>query len=126
MVRHICAITFSMSLLCMAGHVTDHIWRPEIWQTLHFFQDRKHFIALADPSKVGLTTAALTICLACNLVEFVCFVLIFLEMHEHHKRHVSLCLANKPAIVRDRPYMTSAKFLKIFLNTTSPQRTYLY
>ena len=34
--------------------------------------------------------------LTLNAIEFVCFVVIFVELYKHHKRHVELCLANKP------------------------------
>ena len=44
--------------------------------------------------------AAIGICLALNVLEFLCFALIFAEMRVHHKRHVALCLANKPGAAR--------------------------
>ena len=56
----------------------------------------------ADPSKNIFSAAAFTVCMVFNLIEFMCFVVIFLEMHKHHKRHVSLCLSNKPKIVREK------------------------
>ena len=44
--------------------------------------------------------AAIGICLVLNVLEFLCFALIFAEMRVHHKRHVALCLANKPGVAR--------------------------
>ena len=43
-----------------------------------------------------LSQVALSVCLILNAIEFVCFVVIFVELFKHHKRHVALCLANKP------------------------------
>ena len=42
------------------------------------------------------TKSTATICISTNLIEFMCYVIIFIEMFKHHKRHTSLCLANKP------------------------------
>ena len=43
-----------------------------------------------------LMKVAISVCLTLNAIEFVCFVVIFVELYKHHKRHVQLCLANKP------------------------------
>ena len=40
-------------------------------------------------------TAAIVTCSVCNLLEFLCFVVIIFEMSRHHKTHVRLCLSNK-------------------------------
>ena len=39
-------------------------------------------------------------CLVCNVAEFLCFVVIFVEMSKHHRRHVKLCLMNKPKLAK--------------------------
>ena len=38
LVKFACAVTFSLSLLCTTGRVTDCIRRPEIFHTLLFFK----------------------------------------------------------------------------------------
>ena len=50
----------------------------------------------------SFTAVAFAACLVANLLEFLCFVVLLLEMRQHHKRHVSLCLYNKPAISRQK------------------------
>ena len=39
---------------------------------------------------------AVTSCLVLNLLELVCYVFIIWELHRHHKKHVALCLSNRP------------------------------
>ena len=56
----------------------------------------------AQVSKEVFTAAAFTACLIFNFLEFICFVVLFLEMRQHHKRHVTLCLYNKPEIARQK------------------------
>ena len=43
-----------------------------------------------------MNQVAVSVCLVLNAIEFICFVVIFVELYKHHKRHVALCLANKP------------------------------
>ena len=88
--------------MCATGRVTDVIRRPVIWHTLIFYRDQIQSLPRADPSKEIFSVAAFAACMAFNLMEFMCFVVIFLEMHKHHKRHVSLCLSNKPKIARQK------------------------
>ena len=40
-------------------------------------------------------TAAIVTCSACNLLEFLCFVVIIFEMSRHHSTHVRLCLSSQ-------------------------------
>ena len=49
-----------------------------------------------NPFSSGLVKVALSVCLVLNAIEFVCFIVIFVELHQHHKRHVALCMANNP------------------------------
>ena len=49
-----------------------------------------------DPSEAVFNRAAFTSCLVLNVAEFLCFVVIFAEMYRHHRRHVDICLSNKP------------------------------
>ena len=39
---------------------------------------------------------AVTSFLVLNLLELVCYVFIIWELHRHHKKHVALCLSNRP------------------------------
>ena len=102
LVKYACAITFSLSLVCTTGRVTDVIKRPVIWHTLIYYRDQIQSLPRADPSKEIFSTVAFAACMAFNLIEFMCFVVIFLEMHKQHKRHVALCLSNKPTIARQK------------------------
>ena len=42
----------------------------------------------------------IVICMVFNVIEFICFNVIFLEMYKHHKRHVAMCLSNRPNAAR--------------------------
>ena len=57
-----------------------------------------HFLAffIVSHNLAALIQVAISVCLTLNAIEFVCFVVIFVELYKHHKRHVQLCLANKP------------------------------
>ena len=74
----------------------DAVNRPEAWGTLSFFRDLKPAPENLDPGKEVFSSIAFTICIAFNMIEFMCFVAIFWDMHKHHKRHVGLCLSNRP------------------------------
>lgn len=39
-------------------------------------------------------------CIIFNVMEFICHVILFVEMRKHHKRHVQLCLQNKPKLAK--------------------------
>ena len=67
---------------------------------MSFFKDLKPAPENIDPSKEIFSSIALTICIALNMIEFMCFVAIFCEMYKHHTRHVGLCLSNRPERVR--------------------------
>jgi len=41
-----------------------------------------------------------TSCLLFNVAEFICFIVIFVEMCKQHKSHVKLCLLNKPKLAK--------------------------
>ena len=37
-----------------------------------------------------------------NGVEFICYLILFWEMYKHHKKHVKLCLSNKPHLAKKK------------------------
>ena len=39
-------------------------------------------------------------CIIFNVMEFICHVILFVEMRKQHKRHVKLCLQNKPKLAK--------------------------
>ena len=39
-------------------------------------------------------------CIIFNVMEFICHFILFLEMRKQHKRHVQLCLQNKPKLAK--------------------------
>ena len=39
---------------------------------------------------------AVTSFLVLNVFEAVCYAFIISELHKHHKKHVALCLSNRP------------------------------
>ena len=41
-------------------------------------------------------------CLIFNVTEFLCFLVIFVEMSKRHRRHVKLCLMNKPKLAKKK------------------------
>ena len=68
---------------------------------LSFFKNLKlpprteetHFKAQSHVTKSLIATMVVI-----NMIEFIFYAIIFIEMYIHHKRHVNLCLENKPKI----------------------------
>ena len=101
LVKLVCRITFLLSLAVGIGiSVETVIISPIIM--FNFFKNLQPS-AMSDAAasirfqKESLFTRSVTAtCILFNLIEFICYVIIFVEMYNHHKRHVNLCLANKP------------------------------
>ena len=96
----VCVLIFSVSFFLSACETVEKaIMCPDI--LLAFFRDlspaptsvRKCYVSASKKVhwKVEFKT-----CLISNLVEFICFVIIICEMYKHHKKHVKLCLSDKP------------------------------
>ena len=100
MVNFVCSFTFCLSLMFAVGFTAEAATlAPEI--ILTFLKElrptqptvRIRFLSAAICIKVASGT-----CLIFNVLELFCYVIIFFEMYKHHKRHVRLCLSNKPKI----------------------------
>ena len=102
--RCVSCLTFSLSLVFSAGHAVEMtILAPDI--LLNFFRDLKPPLKFQHDSYVSaawFTKCAIRICFVFNIIEFICFVVLLLEMHRHHKRHVELCLSNKPEVANKK------------------------
>ena len=94
----VCGLTFSLSLIFSVGHTVEMtILAPEM--LMNFFRDLRPPLAFEHASYVSAAICdrvAIITCFVFNLVEFICFIVLLLEIHKHHKRHVELCLSNKP------------------------------
>ena len=73
---------------------------------LNFFKDLQPSADAAANIRFkeeALFTRSVTItCIIFNLIELFCYVIIFVEMYNHHKRQVNLCFANKPKIANKK------------------------
>ena len=99
LIRGICCMTFSLSLLFGIGHsVETAIRAPEVF----FFRDLKPPPGGGHLSSAVFTRVAFTTCLVFNVLEFLFYVIIFSDMYRHHKQHVRLCLSNKPKLASTR------------------------
>ena len=99
LINCICCLTFSLSLIFGIGHIVESfILAPEV----AFFRDLRPppnggYLASAIFTRIAFTT-----CLLFNVVEFIFYVIIFLDMYKHHKQHVKLCLSNKPKLASSK------------------------
>ena len=100
MVNCVRGITIWLSLMFGVGFTVETvILAPEI--ILAFFKDLK---PTPPATRIIWQQAAISVkvasacCLIFNVLEFFCYVIIFFEMYKHHKRHVRLCLSNKPKL----------------------------
>ena len=102
MVTYACAFTLSLSVIFAVWFTVETtIIAPEILLTFFKF-------LCQNPPSVRIRYLSATICakvaggtfLLLNVMEFFCYVVIFLEIHRHHKRHVRLCLSNKPKLAK--------------------------
>ena len=98
LVNGVCCLTLTLSLLFSMGQTVEAIFvAPQVIKS--FFEDlqppaatiRRKFMSTIVFSKVAFTS-----CIVLNVVEFICYVIIFWDMYKHHKRHAELCLSNKP------------------------------
>ena len=102
LVNFVCGITFSLSLIFSVGNVVEiAIIAPELAVTSYLEPPPQD-----DWSDAYFTKFASLTCLIFNVVELICFVIIFLEMYRHHKSQVHLCLSNKPNIAKRKRQST--------------------
>lgn len=102
MIQVVCLLTFTISLALAVGYTTESaILAPEMILTV--FKDLK-----PNPPSVRIQYLSGAVCLKIaslaflifNVLEFLCYMIIFFEMYRHHKRHVRLCLTNKPKLAK--------------------------
>ena len=90
------SITLSFTLCHFIENV---IWlQPTMLNAQQYFNNSID-IAL-EKSEEYFDKIVIMLCLIFNIVEFICFIVIFKEMYEHHKRHAALCLSNRPNVAR--------------------------
>lgn len=98
----VCILTFSLSVIFSVGHTIEMaIVAPDI--LLNFFRDLRpplSYQRVSYVSKAIFNRVVIITCLVFNLVEFICFAVLLFEIHKHHKRHVELCLSNKPDLAK--------------------------
>ena len=104
LVRYICGLMFTLSFLFAVGlSVELAMLAPEISMSL--FQDPRPVPPKARTKFISTAVSPVldgTACLIFNVVEFVCYVIIFVEMYKQHKRHLRLCLGNKPQLAQQK------------------------
>ena len=100
----VCCLTFLLSLILSVGRTVETVLvAPEIITT--FFEDLRQpssTIRKLYKSTAIFTKLSCTACLLLNVVECIFYVIIFWEMYKHHKRHVKLCLLNKPKVAKKK------------------------
>ena len=102
MIQAVCSLTFIISLILAISCTTESaMLAPEMILTV--FKDLK-----PNPPSVRIRYLSSAICLKIasltfllfNVLELFCYMIIFFEMYRHHKRHVRLCLSNKPKVAK--------------------------
>ena len=102
LVQAVCSLTFIISLILAISCTTESaMLAPEMILTV--FKDLK-----PNPPSVRIRYLSGAVCLKIaslafllfNVLEFFCYMIIFFEMYRHHKRHVRLCLTNKPKLAK--------------------------
>ena len=116
LVNCVCGITFALSLFFGAGHTIEMaLIAPEI------LANRKHMRPLPNSIKTKFVKAAFfnkiafLACLLLNVIEFICYMILFYEKSKHQRRHSELCLSKKPEIAkrmrRENTITTAGHFL---------------
>ena len=100
LVQFTCALTFSLCLVLAIGITVEMaLVAPEI--ILNTFRNHKpvpnEYLSTSISCRIGTSC-----CLIFNVIELICYVIIFVEMYKQHKRHVKLCLSNKPKLAQKK------------------------
>ena len=95
MVRATKWIAFVISLFIMAGHNTVAWDVPSSMGMYNYF---KNLQPANKVQKAVFNQFAMGLFLLSNICELICFIVLFYHMRKHHRRHVRLCLPNKPNI----------------------------
>ena len=100
LVKFTCGFTSSLSLMLAIGILVEMaVFAPEI--IFNTFRTHKPIPneALSKSIVIRVTTSCILIF---NVVEFLCYMIIFVEMYKQHKTHVRLCLSNKPKLAQKK------------------------
>ena len=101
MVNLVCGFTFLLSFAVGIGISVEAVIISPI-VILNFFKELQPApmsdaaASIRFQEEALFTRYMILTCIIFNLVELICYVIIFVEMYIHHKRHVTLCLTNKP------------------------------
>ena len=120
LVNYVCGITFTLSLFFGVGHTLEvAVIAPEI------LMNRGQMSPLAESIKTKFVKAALfnkfafLACLFLNVLEFICFMILFYEKFKHHKQYVDLYLSTKPELAnkkrRENTITTAGHFVSWLL-----------
>ena len=92
---------FGVSLFIMAGHITVAmtVHDPSTMSMYNYFKNLEPKIRV---EKVLFDQFAVLLFFLSNICEFICFIVLFYHMRKHHKRHVRLCLQNKPKVAAEK------------------------
>ena len=100
LVKFTCGLTFSLSLILAIGLTVEMaVVAPEI--ILNTFRNHKP-VPNEYLSKSIFCRVSGSCCVMANVLEFICYVIIFVIMYKQHKRHVRLCLSNKPKLAQKK------------------------
>lgn len=100
LVKITCGLTSSLSLFLAVGlTVETALFAPDV--ILNTFRNHKP-VPNENLSKSIFFRLSTSSCLIFNLVELICYVIIFVQMFKQHKVHVKLCLSNKPKLARKK------------------------
>ena len=79
----------------MAGHITVAWDTPSTMSMYNYFKNLEPAISV---QKVLFDQFAMGLFLLSNICELICYIVLFYHMRKHHRRHVRLCLPNKPEV----------------------------
>ena len=91
----------SITLFFTLGHFIENVvWLQPTMINAHNYFNNTTTESELEKSEEYFDKIVILICLVFNVVEFICFIVIFIEMYKHHKRHVAMCLSNRPNLAR--------------------------
>ena len=90
----------TITLVFTLGHFIENVvWLQPSMLNAHNYLKKSNAEELVATEEY-FDKIVVLICLVFNLIELICFIMILTETYKHHKRHVSMCLSNKPQVAR--------------------------
>ena len=116
LVNYVCGITFALSFFFGAGHTIEMaLTAPEILVNRKQMRPLPHSIKTRFVKAAFFNKIAFLACLLLNVLEFICYMILFYEKSKHHRRHSELCLSKKPQIAnkmrRENTISTAGHFV---------------